>query len=96
MKNDDKGMEELLELLKAHPELIKELVFDPTHVQTLLKSEAARQLTLGVDTKAFLMYVAGPEDGYPISQCFRGTKLLCAKGTKHALCVGGTKSGGSA
>jgi hypothetical protein len=93
MNKNDKGLEELLELLRTHPELIKELVFDRTSIQLLLKTEAARQLVLGVDTKKFLRYVAGPEDGYPIAQCGGGTEFLCAKGTKFAVagCGGGTQ-----
>ncbi len=91
MKNKDNGLGELLELLKTHPELIKELVFDPTRIKPLLRSKAARRLVLGVDTKKFLSYVAGPDDGYPVAQCFGGTKYLCAKGTKHVVCGGGTK-----
>ncbi|MBV9345994.1 MAG: hypothetical protein JO341_14905 [Gammaproteobacteria bacterium] len=81
MKKNDKGLEELLKLLQTHPELIKELVFDSTNIRRLLKTKAARKLALGVDTTAFLLYVAGPEDGYPVSQCLGGTKALCAKGT---------------
>jgi hypothetical protein len=93
MKNYDKGLEELLELLKTHPELIKELVFDPTSIQSLLESKAARQLALGVDAKKFLRYVAGSEDGYPIAQCLEKTKLLCAKGSKVVVvaCGSGTQ-----
>jgi hypothetical protein len=91
-KNDNLG--ELLELLKTHPELIKELVFDSKSIKSLLKSKAARQLALGVDATAFLEYVAGPEDGYPVAQCFGGTKYLCAKGSKVVVaCGGGTKYG---
>jgi hypothetical protein len=91
MKNKDNGLRELLEVLKTHPELIKELVFDSKSIKSLLKSKAARKLVLGVDATAFLEYVAGPEDGYPIAQCFGGTRWLCAKGSKVIVCVGGTK-----
>jgi hypothetical protein len=91
MKNKDNGLRELLEVLKTHPELIKELVFDSKSIKSLLKSKAARKLVLGVDAKKFLSYVAGPEDGYPIAQCFGGTRWLCAKGSKVIVCVGGTK-----
>jgi len=91
MKKNDNGLEELLELLKTHPELIKELVFNSKSIKSLLKSKAARKLALGVDAKKFLSYVAGPEDGYPIAQCFGGTKRLCAKGSRVAACGGGTK-----
>jgi hypothetical protein len=90
MKKNDNGLGELLALLKAHPELMKELVFEPTKITSLLRSNAARRLVLGVDAKKFLKYVASPEDGYPIAQCFKETHLLCAKGTKQALCGGGT------
>jgi hypothetical protein len=92
MNNNDKGLEELLALLKTHPELIKELVFDSSNIKNLL-SAAAQQLTLGVDTQQFLDYVAGPQDGYPITQCLRNTQVLCAKGTKVGLpsCLRGTQ-----
>lgn len=94
MKKNDNGLGELLELLKTHPELIKELVFDPTSIKPLLRSKAARRLVLGVDAKKFLRYVAGPQDGYPIAQCLKQTKLLCAKGSKVVVaCGGGTKYG---
>ncbi len=93
MKNKDKGLGELLELLKTHPELIKELVFNSKSIKSLLKSKAASQLVLGVDATAFLEYVAGPEDGYPIAFCGGGTQQLYAKGTKFAVagCGGGTQ-----
>jgi hypothetical protein len=91
MKKNDNGLGELLALLKDHPELMKDLVFDRIGVASLLKSRAARRLVIGAKATAFLEYVAGPEDGYPIAQCFRQTKSLCAKGTKQALCGGGTK-----
>jgi hypothetical protein len=93
MKKNDKGLEELLTLLKTHPELIKELVFDPTSIKALLKTKAARRLVLGVDATAFLKYVAGPKDGYPIAQCLQNTQYLCAKGTRVVLpgCLKGTQ-----
>jgi hypothetical protein len=91
MKNNDNGMKELLKLLKRHPELIKELVFDRNNIRSLLRSKAARRLALGQDTTAFLKYVAGPKDGYPIAQCFQQTKVLCAKGTRVSACAGFTK-----
>lgn len=93
MKKNDNGLEELLELLRTHPGLIRELIFDRTSIQLLLKTKAARRLVIGVDTRKFLRYVAGPEDGYPIAQCGGGTKYLCAKGTQFGLgsCGGGTK-----
>jgi hypothetical protein len=79
MKKNDKGMGELLDLLKTHPELISALVFDPASIKRLLRSKAARQLVLGVDTRAFLSYVAGPEDGGPIALCLKRTRVLCKR-----------------
>jgi len=87
MKNNDKGMRELVKLLKAHPDLMSALVFDPRSVRRVLKGKAARQLTLGVDTKAFLKYIAGPAPGGPIALCVQRTAQLCAKAT---ICPGGT------
>jgi hypothetical protein len=90
MKKNDNGLGELLALLKAHPELMKDLVFEPTKITTLLRGNAARRLVLGVDAKKFLKYVASSKDGYPIAQCLKETRVLCAKGTAQALCGGGT------
>ncbi len=81
MNKNDKGLDELLALLRTNPGLIKELVFDSSNVAKLLKGAAAQQLALGVDTQRFLAYVAGPEDVYPITQCLKKTLNLCAKGT---------------
>ena len=90
--NDDESLDELLKLLRKHPELIKELVFEPTQINRLLHGKAARRMALGEDATRFLKYVAGPSDGYPIAQCFGQTNQLCAKGTKHELCGGGTRA----
>jgi len=99
MADSDCGLDELLDLLKAHPELIKQLVFDPESIQALLSTNEAKRLAFGVDAQepadaqTFLLYVAGPEDGYPIAQCLKKTTLLCAKGTRYSVaCVGGTGS----
>jgi hypothetical protein len=90
MKTNDNGMGELLEVLKTHPDLISALVFDPVSIKRLLKTKAARRLVLGVDTKAFLRYLAGPQDGGPIAHCLKRTAVLCPKKTRcpHGL---GTK-----
>jgi hypothetical protein len=80
MKKNDKGVGELLELLKTHPELISALVFDPVSIKRLLKGKAARRAVLGVDVRAFLRYVAGPGDGGPIALCRRGSGMLTPKG----------------
>jgi hypothetical protein len=86
MKKNDNGMGELLELLKSRPGLISALVFDPVSIKRLLRSKAARRLIKGVDTRAFLRYVAGSADGGPIALCLLRTALLCPKGTRlHPL-----------
>jgi|ERR1700683_1326716 len=93
MKNNDKGMRELLELLKTRPELISALVFDPASIKRLLGSKAARRLVLGVDTKAFLSHVVSSKEDGPIALCLRRTASLCAAATrcgKRTMCAGGT------
>jgi hypothetical protein len=77
MKNNDNGMQELLELLKSHPQLIHALVFDPASIKRLLKSKAARRLLIGVDTKAFLRAVAGPAG--PIALCVSRSRVLAGR-----------------
>jgi hypothetical protein len=92
MNKNDKGLGELLELLRTHPDLMSAIVFDPPAIKRLLKSKAARRLVMGVDVRDFLRYVAGPEDGGPIAVCLRGTAVLCPKRTRYAvLCFSGTK-----
>jgi len=91
MNKNDNGLDDLLELLRKRPELIKELVFHAPYIQRLLKSGAARELAVGVDATAFLTYLAEPKDGYAIAQCLGGTASLCAKGTGHAVCGGSTE-----
>ena len=90
MNNNDNGMSELLELLKAHPELVREIVFDSGKLSSLLESEEARELVHGVD---FLKYMAASRDGYPIAFCGECTEYFCAKGTEQKLmaaCQGST------
>jgi hypothetical protein len=48
-KKKDTGIEELIDLLEAHPRLVRELIFDPAKVKRLLKSPAGRRLIPGVD-----------------------------------------------
>jgi hypothetical protein len=91
MKKNDKGMGELLELLKTQPQLMCALVFDPESIKRLLGTKLARRLVLGVDTKAFLSYVSGPKDGGPIALCRAATKVLCPKRTRYPLCLGNTR-----
>jgi hypothetical protein len=90
MKNNDKGMRELLKLLKAHPELISALVLDPRSVRRLLKGKAARKMTLGIDTRALLEYVAGPGGG-PIAMCLVRTARFCLPIPKTFPCRTATK-----
>ena len=88
MKNYDKGLGALLDLLKKHPELLREVVFDTKGIRKLLGNKAARQLTLGPEPTAFLQYMGGSIDGYPISSCQQSTQVLCAKGTGISLRCG--------
>jgi hypothetical protein len=76
MKKNDNGMEELLGLLRSHPELISAIVFDPARIKRLLSSKAARRLVIGVDTRALLKSVAGSGGGGPI--------VLCLSRSRHA------------
>jgi hypothetical protein len=88
---NNKGMGELLGLLKDHPELVDALVYDPKRVRRFLKTEAARRL-IGTDTEVFLRYVSGSGEGASLALCLGGTKLLCAGATKVGLpCLHGTK-----
>jgi hypothetical protein len=88
MKNYDKGLGQLLELLRKRPDLIREIVFDTARVRRLLRNKAARQLTLGPKPTDFLQYMGGSIDGYPISSCQQLTQVLCAKGTGISLKCG--------
>ena len=81
MKKDDKGIDDLLNVIKNNPGVVKSLVFDQAAVKKLLKSAAAQQLALGEEATAFLEYVASPKDGYAIVQCGGNTRYLCAKGS---------------
>ena len=87
-KKNDRGMNELLALLKAHPELIRDLVFDPNSIMRVLRSKASRRLVRGQNVQEFLLRMANPKDGYPIAQCYKQTRVLCGKGT--VICVGNT------
>jgi hypothetical protein len=89
MKKNDKGMTELLNLLTAHPELIRELVFDQAKIRKLLRHKSARRLIRGGGPTAFLEYISGPADGAPVAYCWGGTRAFCAKGTGQ--CLGGTR-----
>jgi len=90
MPNYDKGLQELLDLLKTKRGLIREIVFDTDNIETLFKGKlrrkAARRLAVGVDPKTFLMYVGGPQDGFPVAVCLKHTDILCAKGSAIVLC----------
>ena len=89
-----KGLDELLDQLKKNPKIVKELIFEPNETAVLLnrlRSKAVRRL-LSQPVREFLDYVSAPNDGYPIAQCFKATKYLCAKGTLNGLCGGGTRT----
>ena len=88
MKNYDKGLGQLLDLLKKRPDLLREVVFDTIRLRKLLRNKAARQLTLGPEATDFLRYVGGSIDGYPITSCLQNTTVLCAKGTGISLKCG--------
>jgi hypothetical protein len=92
MNKYDKGFEELLNLLRERPDLVREIVFDTANLRKLLGTETARQLTLGEDPTKFLTYMAGSADGSPNAQCLEQTKYFCGKGTGAHLyaCGGGT------
>ncbi|HTV52299.1 MAG TPA: hypothetical protein VME21_14015 [Steroidobacteraceae bacterium] len=83
MSRNDNGVEELLELLKSHPELVSALVLDASRLKRLLKSEAAKRILRGVDVKAFLSDIA--KHGSPVAVCVERTLALCAAATEVAL-----------
>jgi len=88
---NNKGLGELLGLLKGHPELVDALVYDPKRVRRFLKTEAAQQL-ISDDTRTFLRYVSGSAEGASLALCLGGTNLLCAGATKVGQpCLQGTK-----
>jgi hypothetical protein len=96
MKKKAKGMGEVLDLLKTHPDLVHALVFNPGKVKRLLRSKAARRLVPGVNTRSLLKRVAGAGDGAPIAVCLSKTAHLCYNGTRCAYltrldCLGGTR-----
>lgn len=99
MANNDYAFQELLDLLKANPQLIREVVFDPTSIQALLKSKTAQRMAEGVDPpqlvdpSTFLNYMASPDDGYPAAMCSPQTQFLCGKGTLFALAACGGNTG---
>ena len=85
MDNNDASLKELLELLQKRPELVRELVFNPDIIQDVLAT-----MDISAPTAEFLKYIAAPQDGYAIAPCFNNTNVLCAKGTLHLACGGGT------
>jgi hypothetical protein len=95
MKKNDNGIGELLDLLKTHPEFIRDLVFDSTRIKRFLKGRAARRLAGGVDptdpATVFLKCIASTDGGDAIGRCYSATQYLCAKGTRCELCYGGTQ-----
>lgn len=88
MKKNDIGMEEFLAVLRAHPDLVSALVGDPARIQRLLKSKAARQLLIGVDTKPLLRYVGGSQRWGPIALCLSRSKIF----SPQMKCFGRSKA----
>jgi hypothetical protein len=91
MKNKELAMEQVLALLKDHPELVGALVFEPTRITRLLKNKAARRLALGVDVKEFLKDIISTTDGGPLAICRHRTMILSA-----AKCPRTTRTPGAA
>jgi hypothetical protein len=98
MKKNDRGMGELLELLRTHPELITTLVFDARKLRRLLRTQEARRLLLGVDVGTLLRSVTGSELGAPLLACLQLTALMvppmpCPGNTKTLpTCPGNTRA----
>jgi hypothetical protein len=101
MKKNDKGMSALLDVLKAHPDLVHALIIDHARLKRLLRSKAGRELALGEDARKLLLKsVAGPAGKAGI--CVRTTKIVartsfggplpeCYGGTSLSACCGATQ-----
>jgi hypothetical protein len=85
--NDPANLDQLLELLRRNPDLIRELVFNPERIPDVVRATTG----LSPPTQAFLLYLSGPQDGYAIAPCLNNTNVLCAKGTEHLACLSGTR-----
>ena len=79
--------ENLLELLREHPEIVREIVLDAVNLKPVLKKLGARDPTTN-----FLKYVASEKDGYNIVQFLHNTSSIqmCAKGTHSMSCLRNT------
>jgi hypothetical protein len=86
--DDDNDFIELLELLKnkKYRGMVKEMVFHPEKIVTVLEEESGQLLASAQD---FLEKMAKHKGGHPIAFCWGETKSLCGKGT--LACIGGTK-----
>jgi len=85
-KYTNEVFENLLNLLRDHPEIVREMVLDAVNLKFVLEK-------LGVpDPTDFLRYVASERDGYNIVQFLHNTTYLgmCAKGTFGLSCLRGT------
>lgn len=76
---NDKAVQELLALIKAHPELIHAIMFNPVTVKRLLKSPEARRLVLGKEAKEFLENLVETKVG-PVGVCGGGTFVFLGTG----------------
>jgi len=88
-KNDD-DFAALLDLLKQHREILREIVFHPEKITAALADKSVQRLLARAPSAAkFLDYMIDPKDGYPIAFCYCNTKSLCGKGS--LFCAGGTR-----
>jgi hypothetical protein len=93
MKKNDKGMSALLDVLKAHPDLVHALIVDHARLKRLLRSKAGRELALGEDARKLLRKsVAGPGRAGKAGICVRPTKIVARTSFAgpHLQCYGGT------
>ena len=82
------GLRELLEILKAHPELAHTLVFDPEKVRRLLRTRDARSLLVGVDVRTLLRSVPETPGLTPLALCLQLTAIVAPP----IECPGATKT----
>jgi len=97
-RRSDGGLRELLNLLRRHPELANALVFDPARVRRLLRTQAARELLVGVDAGTLLMSVSDSTGETPLALCMQVTALVvppigCPGNTRTIpTCPGNTRT----
>ena len=87
-RSSERGLRELLKVLRAHPELANAVVFDPAKVKRLLKTPAARSLLVGVDAGTLLMSVSNSTGDTPLALCMQLTAVV----TPPIQCPGNTRT----